>query len=123
MNKEMPEEIWIGDIEGSHCRCWNGPTYGGFKGEGHLSTRYIRADLVQAPQWRPIETAPRDQRVLVWSGAELYAAHWAKNPFTDDEAWIIAEWGDKGEQALVRPTHWMPLPLPPAPEAEDADRG
>lgn len=44
----MPGEIWIGDIEGSHCRCWNGPTYGGFHGEGHISTKYVRADLVKA---------------------------------------------------------------------------
>lgn len=43
----MPGEIWIGDIEGSHCRCWNGPTYGGFHGEGHISTKYVRADLVK----------------------------------------------------------------------------
>lgn len=56
---------------------------------------------------QPIETAPRDKRLLVWNGSEWYCAHWAKNPFTDDEAWIIAEWGD-GEQALVNPTHWNP---------------
>lgn len=63
--------------------------------------------------WRPIETAPKDKRVLVWSGQELYAARWAKNPYTNDEAWIVAEWGEDGDQALVRPTHWMPLPEPP----------
>jgi hypothetical protein len=62
--------------------------------------------------WQPIETAPRDVRVLVWSGQEVYTAHWAKNVFTDDEAWIVAEWGD-GEQALVKPTHWHPMPKLP----------
>lgn len=64
-------------------------------------------------KWQPIETAPKAQRVLVWSGEEQYCAHWAKNPFTNDEAWIVAEWGDDGDQALVKPTHWMPLPEPP----------
>ena len=82
----------------------------------------LQADIQQAlvggpkpnsDMWQPIETAPHDKRVLVWSGQEFYAAHWAKNPFTDDEAWIVAEWGAEGEQALVRPTHWMPLPMPP----------
>jgi len=24
-------------------------------------------------------------------------------------AWIVAEWGDEGDQALVKPTHWMPF--------------
>jgi len=42
----MPDVIWIGDIEGSHCRCWNGPTYGGFRGEGHISEPYIRRAIV-----------------------------------------------------------------------------
>lgn len=63
--------------------------------------------------WLPIETAPHDKRVLVWSGQEMYCAHWAQNPMTGDEAWIVAEWGTDGDQALVKPTHWQSLPLPP----------
>lgn len=64
--------------------------------------------------WQQIETAPHYQRVLVWSGQEMYCAHWAQNPFTGDEAWIVAEWGENDrDQALVKPTHWMPLPEPP----------
>ena len=57
----------------------------------------------------PISTAPHDKRVLVWTGQEWYAAHWVQHPVTGDEAWLIATWGD-GEQALVHPTHWMPMP-------------
>lgn len=68
----------------------------------------------QAPEWMPIETAPKDKRVLVWSGQEIYAADWAKNIFTGDEAWIVAEWGDDREQVLVRPTHWKPTGAAPA---------
>ena len=59
--------------------------------------------------WKPIETAPHDKRVLVWSGSEIYAAHWAKSITTDDEAWIVAEWGDC-DQALVKPLYWHELP-------------
>ena len=64
-------------------------------------------------EWHPMETAPHDKRVMVWSGQEMYCAHWAQNPITGDEAWIVAEWGTEGDQALVKPTHWRPLPLPP----------
>lgn len=67
-------------------------------------------------KWQPIETAPKDKRVLVWSGQEIYAAHWARHMTTDDEAWVVAQWGEEGDQALVKPTHWMPLPE--APNAE-----
>lgn len=62
--------------------------------------------------WQPIDTAPKDKRLLVWSGQEIYAAHWAQHPVTGDEAWIVAQWGD-GDQALVKPTYWAPLPEPP----------
>ena len=64
-------------------------------------------------EWHPMETAPHDRRLMVWSGQEMYCAHWAQNPMTGDEAWIVAEWGTDGDQALVKPTHWRPLPLPP----------
>ena len=69
--------------------------------------------LISEHEWHPIETAPHDKRVMVWSGQETYCAHWAQNPMTGDEAWIVAEWGTDGDQALVKPTHWRPLPLPP----------
>lgn len=69
--------------------------------------------LLAALEWHPIKTAPRNKRVLVWSGQEMYCAHWAQHPMTGDEAWIVAEWGNQGDQALVRPTHWMQLPDAP----------
>ena len=63
-------------------------------------------------EWQPIETAPHNQRLLVWTGQEMYCAHWSQNPFTGDVAWIVAEWGN-GEQALVKPIHWQPVPEHP----------
>jgi hypothetical protein len=66
--------------------------------------------------WQPIETAPKDKRCIVWSGQEMYCARWSQNPFTGDEAWVVAEWGSEGDQAIVKPTHW--LPLPEAPKGE-----
>lgn len=71
----------------------------------------LRCDVEQL--WQPIETAPKDKRILVWSGQEICAAHWAQNPITGDEAWVVAEWGQDGDQALVKPTYWQSLPTPP----------
>lgn len=64
-------------------------------------------------EWQPIETAPKNQRLLVWTGQEIYAAHWAISSITGDESWIVAEWGTEGDQAIVKPSHWMPLTDPP----------
>lgn len=37
--------------------------------------------------WRPIDTAPRRDRVLVrCESGSIYAAHWVQNPMTGDEA-------------------------------------
>lgn len=63
--------------------------------------------------WLPIATAPKKDRVLLWSGTGMYCGHWAKSIETDDEAWVIAEFGNEGDQLLVKATHWMPLPAPP----------
>lgn len=79
--------------------------------------------LISERDWHPIETAPHDKRVMVWSGQEMYCAHWAQNPMTGDEAWIVAEWGTDGDQALVKPTHWQALPLPPNALGEGRERG
>lgn len=82
--------------------------------------RATPAAPVAAPalsDWQPIATAPKDQRCIVWNGQERYAAHWGQNPFTDDEAWIVAGWGSDGDQLLVKPTHWMPLPAAPKESA------
>ena len=62
-------------------------------------------------EWKPIETSPRDKRILIKSElGEVYAAHWVKHPVTDLEAWLICEWGN-GDQALCEtPTEWAEIP-------------
>lgn len=56
--------------------------------------------------WQPIDTAPKDQMVLVYGRAcnfrlayyDPHEARWMTIP---------GMWG------VGRPTHWMPLPAPP----------
>lgn len=68
-------------------------------------------------EWQPIETAPRDgTRILAFGGglgeiAEVVSYNervgcWnAPNDTLDDT--------DYEPDGYIRPTHWMPLPLPP----------
>ena len=72
--------------------------------------------------WQPIETAPRDEIILLYRPS---AQDWAKvtigkwndqsyhkrpNPFWEFCTCI----GSTGEARAWVPTRWMPLPLPPS---------
>lgn len=83
----------------------------------------LAATPAPAPGWQPIETAPKDKKVLVWfsdlSGgtadiAKLDDDKYAKKP--------RPYWSGNYERVLGilayrngKPTHW--IPLPEAPEA------
>ncbi|NDB68765.1 MAG: hypothetical protein EB015_12325 [Methylocystaceae bacterium] len=55
-------------------------------------------------EWQPIETAPKDgENVIVTDGDEVNVGWWE---FYNPEP----EWGGY----ILFPTHWMPLPPPPA---------
>ena len=58
--------------------------------------------------WRPIETAPADQLVLVF----------VPSPYDDERIFIarrdFGNWRIHIDEQTVSPTHWMPLPSPPA---------
>lgn len=80
--------------------------------------------------WRPIASAPEDRAVLIWdrrTGAPRVAQ--LCTAIEDGEtAWVYARrlsW--EGEPALAfiagDPTHWMPLPLPPAAPSIRQDAG
>lgn len=75
------------------------------------------AEMKDKKPWKPIKTAPKNERILVWNGVGMHVAHWAKNVHNGDEAYIIADCGNEGEyQLLTKPTHWMPLPSQPTKE-------
>ena len=58
--------------------------------------------------WQPIETAPRDGTVvLVYApGRDGLSAMQSTCAYHPDAGWCIDE--------LRQPSHWMPLPAPPA---------
>jgi len=66
--------------------------------------------------WQPIETAPKDgTRIWGWfpHRQECFALSWAFNEYDEDVNWTL----DDEESACRthgKPTHWMPLPAPPA---------
>lgn len=76
--------------------------------------------------WQPIETAPKDEMVLVWEEdgwvrcAELVL-------MSDFGGYEPDEWDDGGVRMWIGdddrpldfdPSHWMPLPPPPKKENE-----
>lgn len=61
--------------------------------------------LRAALAWQPIETAPRDGRILVWSAVT--------GPYVTQHIDGEWPWGRFG-QWYPRPTHWRPLPDAPA---------
>lgn len=60
-------------------------------------------------KWQPIETAPEDTYVLVWS-PEYYCYEYGIAVLGGEEGyWLTYE----GDLPLATPTHWMHLPEPP----------
>ena len=70
-----------------------------------------------ASPWQPIETAPKDGRtILGWDrlATRAYTMRWGHSV----SIYVLREWW--GEGGAERPTHWMPLPKPPAAGGADA---
>jgi hypothetical protein len=79
--------------------------------------------------WQPIETAPKDGTWVLLSGGKIYYgwdgdsqpgvvsgqfSHWFNGSERSGGAWQFA-WYDGGYYGEYEsPTHWMPLPKPPA---------
>ena len=64
-------------------------------------------------EWKPIETAPKDEAILIYSSG-YDVAHYS----TTYEKWCVYTDGSgtAAERLLnswAAPTHWMPLPDPP----------
>lgn len=74
----------------------------------------------RADGWRPIATAPRDGTdVLLWVPASKWGPACAVVGNSGRVTWHVSnidghDWEGPLDGAL--PTHWMPLPAPPASE-------
>jgi len=92
---------------------------------GERAARSAMQGRRKMTDWRPIETAPKEQVILVydptgeglictaeWDGWTGYNA--AKKDVCWNEGWIASPApSDPYERFPVRATHWMPLPEPP----------
>lgn len=68
--------------------------------------------------WRPIETAPKDgTQIMVWRRSSFGSGYFRLDRWTRDwrehEDWEGNREG-QGEGSMYPPTHWTPLPTPPA---------
>jgi len=77
------------------------------------------AELRARVAWRPIETAPKDGMwVALWSAdGGVTAGFWGPTYFDSDHAWIRYHHRSDFDEVIPRPTHWLPLPEPPAIES------
>jgi hypothetical protein len=75
---------------------------------------YLAAnEAADAQRWRPIETAPKDGTSILgyWMGGQHDCAiHVTK-------FWRGRWWEPNEDYPQCEPTHWMPLPQPPAIDA------
>ncbi len=60
----------------------------------------------EGPAWQPIETAPPKTYLLLWIEPKESGAF---TPYVGIMA--VSHWPDN---STAKPTHWMPLPSPPA---------
>lgn len=68
--------------------------------------------LMRGQSWQPIETAPKDRRILLFQGG-VWKGGWDEC----ERKWMGAGAG----VFIVQPTHWMELPTPPAAKQERDD--
>lgn len=70
-------------------------------------------------EWQPIETAPKDGTVILLSDSiETTCGYWGApvSVFKRPDQWL-SYWPMKKSAIGSLPTHWMPLPCPPADRA------
>lgn len=72
--------------------------------------------MVDEREWQPIETAPRDGKIIILTDGFCTYAAWSDG---DSKTWDIAD--DFGEPNGIEEkyvTGWMPLPEPPEQDNE-----
>ena len=68
-------------------------------------------------EWRPIETAPKDNTRVITFGGGLVGTSRYVTKFAAGYGDVGAGWYSEQLDRRHEPTHWMPLPEPPSIEA------
>ena len=72
-------------------------------------------------EWRDISTAPRDGTwMLGWEGPSGTSCGILVMRWKPEGSWFEEGWYDDGKRQ-AEPTHWMPLPAPPANQGEGGE--
>lgn len=78
-----------------------------------LGARAALAAIEAADGWQPIETAPKNgTALLVGHEQAVFDAWW------NGSAWVDGTTNFFDDENEFSPTHWRPLPAPPAKEGE-----
>lgn len=73
-------------------------------------------DAAEVEGWQPIETAPRDSKpVLLFAGHWRGVGNYEEARYDGDPVWV----DERAEFIEPCPTHWRPLPAPPAAAKEE----
>lgn len=81
---------------------------------------YTHPSPPEGAGWRPIETAPRDGTpIWLYTLAGQCEGYWNYGEWVQDAVYCTYD-GAGGPAFECSPTHWMPLPAPPASEAKGA---
>lgn len=64
---------------------------------------------LRAMEWQPIETAPRDGSIILLHEMGRVAAGYLRE--SSNDIWVEPDFGN---DLHINPTHWIPLPSPPA---------
>jgi len=70
-------------------------------------------------KWYPIETAPKDEAVLVFVPAFIFFNDMTLIMENENGLWLYQGHNARTE---LNPTHWMPLPKPPEDKPSDYER-
>jgi hypothetical protein len=129
----VPDKIWATFDEDVSAQTRD--VYAQATDEGFVDkpTEYTRTDLCQSAGWQPIETAPKDEIVLLsheMDGKQLVT----QAAYSHEKLiwWPVSEFSVMCENIIpsgasitfqiVDLTHWMPLPAPPvASDKGDAE--
>jgi hypothetical protein len=74
--------------------------------------------------WRPIETAPKMKNIILWAATDVSDSGEIKNWKMETGYWNAGAetwvWGGSQVRKYdIQPTHWLPMPPPPAGTDED----